>query len=66
MTGCFPWDPCKNDTEKTEMFADCIVNAAENVAAKTRNNLGNDKPSLKVNAYRDVGTSPSGTLLARL
>lgn len=52
--------------ENTETFADCIVKAAENVAAKTRNNLGNDKLSLKVHAYRDVGTGPSGTLLASL
>lgn len=52
--------------EKTETLADCIVKAAENVAAETRNNLGNDKASLKVNAYRDVGTAPGGTLLVGL
>lgn len=52
-----PWDPCKTDTDRSETFADSIVNAAENVAAKKQNSLGNHKPSLEVNSYRDVGTS---------
>lgn len=44
VTRYFPWDPCKNDTEKTGAFADCIVSPAENESAKPWNSLGDDKP----------------------